>query len=89
MLQYEWDPHKAQANFSKHKIAFADAVSAFGDEYAITIGDEHPNENRYILLGKDAQNRILVVIYTYRDERIRIISARKATQTEINEYLKE
>ena len=89
MLQYEWDPHKAQANFSKHKIAFADAVSAFGDDYAITIGDEHPNENRYILLGKDAQNRILVVIYTYRDERIRIISARKATQTEINEYLKE
>ena len=89
MLQYEWDPYKAQAKFRKHKIAFADAVSAFGDDYAITIVEEHPDENRYILLGKDARNRILVVIYTYRDERIRIISARKATQTEISEYLKE
>jgi uncharacterized DUF497 family protein len=89
MLQYEWDAHKAQTNYEKHKIAFADAVSAFGDDYAITIVDDHPEESRYILLGQDSQNRILVVVYAYRDERIRIISARKATQTEINQYLKE
>jgi uncharacterized DUF497 family protein len=89
MLHYEWNPYKAEENFRKHRIAFADAVSSFGDDYAIVIADEHPDENRYILLGKDARDRILVLVYTYRDERIRIISARKATQTEIDEYLKE
>jgi uncharacterized DUF497 family protein len=58
MLQYEWDAHKAQTNYEKHKIAFADAVSAFGDDYAITIVDDHPEESRYILLGQDSQNRM-------------------------------
>ncbi len=89
MLHYEWDPHKAQANFSKHKIAFVDAVSAFGDDYALTFMDENPDENRYILLGKNAQNRVLVVVFTYRGEHVRIISARKASQTEVNRYLQE
>ena len=56
------DPHKAQANLNKHKIAFSDIVSAFADDYAITIVDEHPDEHRYILIGKDAQNRILLVV---------------------------
>ena len=88
MLHYEWDVHKAETNNRKHGISFADAVSAFSDDDAITIADEHPIEDRYILLGKDAKYRILVVIYTYRNERIRIISARKATQIEINAYRK-
>jgi len=89
MLQYEWDAHKAQVNLNKHKIAFADAVSAFADDDAITISDEHPDENRFILLGKDGLGRVLVVVFTFREERIRIISARKASQSEIREYMRK
>jgi uncharacterized protein len=89
MREYEWDAHKAQQNYRKHKIVFADAVSAIGDDRAITIEDDHPDENRYILIGKDGFDRVLVVVFTYRGDRIRIISARKATRNEISEYLKE
>jgi len=86
MIYYEWDVHKAMANFQKHGISFADAVHIFEDEYALTIEDEHPGEIRYITLGMDAQVRLLVVVYTYRSETIRIISARKASRSESVEY---
>lgn len=86
-MDYEWNPEKAKSNFRKHKIHFADAVSAFSDDYALTIEDQSTDERRFITLGRDAFGRILLIVYTYRhDYLIRIISARKATAAERQQY---
>lgn len=85
-MNYEWDPDKAKSNQKKHGVRFADAVGVFEDENAITIEDEHQREDRYITIGKDFLSRILVVVYTFRDIVIRIISARKATARERKMY---
>jgi len=85
-MDYQWDPNKAKSNLKKHGVRFADAVSVFEDENAITIEDEHENENRFITIGKDILLRILVVVYTFRGHIIRIISARKATARERKMY---
>lgn len=69
-------------------MAFADAVSILEDDAAITIDDEHPEEDRYVTIGMNALGQILVVVYTYRGDSIRIISARKATSRERKEYEK-
>lgn len=76
---FEWDPDKAAANSRKHGIEFADAVGVFEDERAITIEDTSTDEERFKTLGCDFLGRLLVVAYTYRHDRIRLISARKAT----------
>ncbi len=67
-------------------MEFADAVSALDDDAALTIPDEHPAEDRFVTIGMDAFGRVLVVVYTYRQDEIRVISARKATQQERNTY---
>jgi uncharacterized DUF497 family protein len=85
-MKIEWDGKKAISNLKKHGIDFADAVSVFEDERAITINDEYLNEERFVTIGMDSYSRILVVVYTERESRIRIISARKATSKEINQY---
>jgi len=86
MPSIEWDKQKARANLKKHGIAFADAVSALEDELALTIEDDQPDERRFITLGRDALGRLLVVVYTYRGETIRIISARPAAPRERKDY---
>jgi len=85
-MDYQWDPNKAKSNLKKHGVRFADAVSVFEDENAITIEDEHESENRFITIGRDILLRILVVVYTFRGHIIRIISARKATARERKTY---
>ena len=85
-MDYQWDPNKAKSNLKKHGIRFADAVSVFEDENAITIEDEHESESRFITIGRDFLRRILVVVYTFRGVIIRIISARKATVRERKIY---
>ena len=85
-MSYEWDPNKAKSNFKKHVVKFADAVGVFEDENAITIEDDHEKEVRFITIGMDFLSRILVVVYTFRDIVIRIISARKATPRERKMY---
>ena len=85
-MSYEWDPNKARSNHKKHRVKFADAVGVFEDENAITIKDDHKNEDRFITIGMDFLSRILVVVYTFRDIVIRIISARKATARERKMY---
>jgi uncharacterized protein len=86
-MEYEWDNKKAASNRRKHGIDFADVVAVFADDFAITVMDEHPNEERFVTIGMDAFGRVLVVIYTWRgDQRIRIISARKATSQERKQY---
>ena len=85
-MSYEWDPKKARSNYKKHRVKFADAVGVFEDENAITIEDDHAGEDRFITLGRDFLRRILIVVYTFRGIIIRIISARKATAREKQEY---
>lgn len=85
-MNYDWDPNKARSNYKKHGIRFADAVGVFEDENAITIEDDHEKEDRLITIGRDFLTRILVVVYTFRDIAIRIISARKATARERKMY---
>ena len=85
-MSYEWDPNKEKSNFRKHGITFADAVGVFEDENAITIEDDDARESRFITIGMDFLNRILVVVYTFRNIVIRIISARKATARERKIY---
>jgi len=85
-MTFEWDPEKAQRNCKKHGISFADAVEVLSDEYAITIEDRSSQEQRHMTIGLDALGRMLVVVYTWRGESIRIISARKATSRERVHY---
>ena len=85
-MNLEWDYKKAESNLKKHDIDFADAVPIFDDLNAITIEDAHEEEQRFISIGIDCFARILVVVYTWRGETIRIISARKATKREQKNY---
>jgi hypothetical protein len=83
----EWDPAKARANFAKHGIHFADAVSALEDEHALTIRDPFSqDEERWVSLGMDAFGQLLVVVYTWRDDKVRFISARRAAPHERRQY---
>ena len=76
----EWDESKADANLHKHGIDFADAVTALEDEMALTMRDESSDEEeRWITLGIDALGRLAVVVYTWREDNIRLISAHAAT----------
>jgi hypothetical protein len=85
-MSYEWDPRKAASNLRKHGVNFADAVTALEDELALTINDDYPDEQRFITIGSDALGNVLVVIYAFRGENIRIISAREATPRERRQY---
>jgi len=85
-MSYEWDPNKAIANIDRHGIDFADAVTVFDDLNAVTIDDPDYEEQRFITIAMDAFGRILVVVYTWRGDIIRLISARKATKKERKQY---
>jgi len=87
-LQFEWDEAKSTANLSKHGIGFEESATVFGDPHSLTIFDkEHSDqEDRYIDIGLSASRRVLVVVYTERDDSIRIISCRKATLSERRQY---
>ena len=87
-MSYQWNPDKANSNRIKHGINFADAVIVFEDDLAITIEDQRYDEERFITIGIDAIGQILVVIYTWRQNEIRLISARKANRSERQQYLK-
>ena len=86
---FEWDKSKAKSNRSKHGIAFADTFAVFDDPNAIAVEDFNKNEQRYVTIGMDAFGRILVVVYTWREDKIRIISARKAVRSEVKQYERE
>ena len=86
VMDYQWDKNKEQINRQKHGIAFADASAVFTDDHAVTAEDDYPNEERFATIGADAFGRILVVVFTWRGESIRIISARKGTASERRQY---
>ena len=86
-MDFQWDPVKADLNWKKHGVDFADAVGVFEDDWALTLREEVVSgEQRLATVGTDFLGRVLVVIYTYRGENIRIISARPATKTERGNY---
>lgn len=75
MVSYQWDPAKARSNRKKHGVSLADAVGVFEDPRA-----------RFVTLGLDLAGRLVVVVWTWRNEEVRLISARKATRAEANDY---
>lgn len=89
-MQSAWDPRKAATNFKKHNIRFSDAELVLYDPMALTLEDQDiSGEKRFATVGLDAIGRILVVVYTYRQDHVRLISARKATPSERKQYEKE
>ena len=88
-MEIEWDEEKATVNLRKHGVDFADAALVLEDELALTTSDlSSEAEERFVTLGSDPAGRLLVVIYTWRGERIRLISARQATGKERRRYEK-
>ena len=86
-MQVEWDQRKADSNLKKHGVDFADAATILFDDLAITILDDSVDEEeRHVTLGMDALGRCLVVVYTWREEVVRFISARLATESERRRY---
>lgn len=87
-MRFEWDDNKAEANFVKHGIAFEEAVTVFADPYLLFTEDSSHSdrEEREWAIGEAENNLILVIIFTMRDQNIRIISARKATKRERKNY---
>ena len=85
--EFEWDDAKAESNIEKHSVSFEEACGVFRDPFAIELLDDRDDygEDRYILIGMAAPG-VLVVVYTVRDERNRIISARRAEPNERRFY---
>ena len=85
-MKFEWDYLKAASNLPKHDVDSADATTVLDDDLAITIREHASGEERFVTLGMDALSRLLVVVYTWRGNTIRIISARKAAPRERHQY---
>ena len=89
-MEIEWDAKKAASNLRKHGIDFADAALVFEDDLALTRRDLHSHhEERFVTLGCDPQGRLVAVAYTWRGERVRLITAREATSRERRQYEEE
>lgn len=86
--EFEWNPRKSASNRRKHGVTFEEAATAFADPRSLNQFDpDHSiDEDRFLLMGKSRLERILVVSYTDRPPRVRIISARLATRRERNQY---
>lgn len=87
-IEFEWDPAKASANQAKHGIGFVEAATAFGDRRSLTIADpDHSTvEARKLLLGTTEGGTLIVVAFTERGARLRLISARPASRKERRTY---
>lgn len=86
-VDIEFDPAKARSNLQKHKVSFAHAEQALRDRNALTLEDpDAVGEQRFVTLGMDALGRLLVVVHTHRGDRTRLISARKASKGESEQY---
>ena len=85
-MDCEWDEAKAASNLRKHRVDFADAAGVLDDPLALSMPDNDTEEERFIAIGSDFLGRVLVVVYTHRKERIRLISARRATRAERSAY---
>lgn len=87
-MQFEWDETKAEANFKKHDVSFEEAETVWNDYFYVDLfDDEHSiEENRFLMIGESEGKRLLIVSYTERENRVRIISARDLTPKERKDY---
>lgn len=87
-LLFEWHPTKAKQNWQKHTISFEEATTVFSDPFALTFDDvKHSNnEYRWLIMGMTPTSKLLLVSYTERNDRIRLISARKLNKREQKIY---
>jgi uncharacterized DUF497 family protein len=87
-LEFEWDSRKAELNLKEHGVSFDEATTVFRDTLSITIADpDHSDsEDRFVDIGMSHRRQLLVVSYTERKDRIRIISARPPTPAERKSY---
>ena len=88
MINFEWDPEKARANEQKHEISFVEATEVFDDDHSSSTRDpDHSyDEERYLIFGMSKSSKYIVVSYTERGNRVRIISARQMTPRERRAY---
>lgn len=91
VMDFEWDEEKAEANLSKHGVSFDEAKTVFNDALYIDFydPDHSSNEDRYLIIGESKQHRLLIVSYTERNQKRRLISAREATRREREDYEEE
>ena len=83
-MEFEWNKDKVKANSAKHGVSFAEAKTVFDDPLFVDFydPDHSDDEERYIIVGQSERGRLLVVSYTERNQKIRLISAREATRME-------
>jgi len=86
--EFQWDEEKAKSNLKKHGVSFEEGATIFNDPMIATIldPDHSKDEERFISIGMSVIRRLLSVIHTYRKDRLRLISARKATKAEKKNY---
>jgi hypothetical protein len=87
-VKFEWDPKKAASNLAKHRVAFEEALTVFADPLARIFDDEDHSgkEEREIIIGHSATQRLLLVCFAAQQESIRIFSVRKVTKQERRDY---
>jgi len=88
MMNFEWDAKKALSNIKKHGISFEEAITAFDDPLVLILADDLHSDigDRYLLIGESNKQRILMVAFTEKEGKSRIVSARKATAKERRFY---
>ena len=91
MIEFEWDPSKAELNLKKHAVSFKEAATVFRDPLGITIfdPDHSEEEDRFITVGLSGNGRLLMVGHTDRGEKMRIINARELNRGEREAYEEE
>ena len=87
-MEFEWDPAKARVNESRHEVSFFEACEVFDDDHSSTVRDpDHSrDEDQYLIFGMSKGGKFLVVSYTERGDRLRMISARQMTPRERKAY---
>ena len=87
-MKFEWDPRKAASNRKKHQVSFEEALTVFADPPARIFDDEDHSldEPREIIIGHSVKGRLVVVCFAARGDTVRIVSARKATKREREDY---
>ena len=90
-MQFEWDPAKAARSLAKHRVSFDEASTVLGDPLAGTILDPRHSggERRFIAIGRSTSQRLITIAHAEREDRVRIISARRATRRERKHYESE
>ena len=87
-MTFEWDEGKADSNLIKHSVSFDEAQTVFNDPLYVDFydPDHSENEDRYLIIGESSRGRLLIVSYTERDNKNRLITARETTKSERRMY---